>query len=93
MKLTKEKLTDWFYGVGSIALFIIIWQLGCSLNILPVTFVASPVTIVETLWQYFNDGSLYKHTTVSLKRAFYGFMLATAVAVPLGFMLGGWLKL
>jgi NitT/TauT family transport system permease protein len=54
--------------------------------------VASPVTIVETLWQYLNDGSLYKHSSVSILRAFYGFILAATVAVPLGFMLGGWFK-
>ncbi|MDR0621466.1 MAG: ABC transporter permease [Deltaproteobacteria bacterium] len=53
---------------------------------------ASPVTIVETLWQYLNDGSLYKHSSVSILRAFYGFILAATVAVPLGFMLGGWFK-
>jgi NitT/TauT family transport system permease protein len=92
MKITKETFSDLFYRAGSIVLFILLWQLGCSLNVLPKTFVASPVTIVETLWQYLNDGSLYKHTCVSILRAFYGFILASAVAVPLGFLLGGWFK-
>ncbi|MDR1676858.1 MAG: ABC transporter permease [Deltaproteobacteria bacterium] len=92
MKQTKEILTDIFYRAGSIVLFIIIWQLACLADLLPRTFVASPVTIVETLWQYFNDGSLYKHTSVSILRAAYGFLLAVLVAVPLGFLLGGWFK-
>jgi NitT/TauT family transport system permease protein len=54
--------------------------------------VASPITILETLWKYCQDGSLYKHSVVSLSRSFYGFLLAIAVGVPLGFMLGGWFK-
>jgi NitT/TauT family transport system permease protein len=92
MKLTTETFWDLFYRGGSIVLFVLIWQLGCLTNLLPGTFVASPVKILETLWQYLNDGSLYKHTSVSIQRACYGFILATVVAVPLGFMLGGWFK-
>ncbi|MDR2368304.1 MAG: ABC transporter permease [Deltaproteobacteria bacterium] len=92
MKITADTFWDLFYKVGSIALFVLLWQLGCLAGILPKTFVASPVTIVETLWQYLNDGSLYKHASVSLLRAFYGFILAALVAIPLGFMLGGWFK-
>ncbi|MDR3135743.1 MAG: ABC transporter permease [Deltaproteobacteria bacterium] len=92
MKLAKETFFDLFYRGGSIVLFFLVWQLGCSLGLLPRTFVASPITIVETLWQYINDGSLYKHASISVLRALYGFALATVVAVPLGFALGGWFK-
>jgi NitT/TauT family transport system permease protein len=94
MKLyqAKETFIKLFYRFGAIVLFVILWQLACVAGIAPVTFVASPVTILETLWQYINDGSLYKHASVSLLRAFYGFILASVVAIPLGFMLGGWFK-
>ncbi|MDR2386753.1 MAG: ABC transporter permease [Deltaproteobacteria bacterium] len=92
MKFNSETLADLFYRGGSIVLFILLWQLGCSSGFLPMTFVASPLSIVETLWQYLKDGSLYKHASVSVLRAFYGFILAALVAVPLGFMLGGWFK-
>jgi NitT/TauT family transport system permease protein len=88
----KDAAVTVFYRGGSIALFVILWQLACSAGIAPETFVASPATILETLWQYIQDGSLYRHSVVSLSRAFYGFILAVAVAVPLGFMLGGWFK-
>jgi NitT/TauT family transport system permease protein len=87
-----EGFSRLFYKTGSIVLFIAIWQLGCSVGLLPVTFVASPVEIVQTLWQYIGDGSLYKHSVISLSRAFYGFVIAVAIGVPLGFLLGGWFK-
>ncbi|MDR3153949.1 MAG: ABC transporter permease [Deltaproteobacteria bacterium] len=89
---TRDALTQLFYRGGSIVLFVLLWQLACSAGLAPETFVASPVVIVETLWSYILDGSLYRHSVVSLSRAFYGFILAVAVAVPLGFMLGGWFK-
>jgi NitT/TauT family transport system permease protein len=92
VKLNIETLSALFYRSGSIILFVLLWQLGCATNVLPATFVASPATIIETLWQYLNDGSLYKHASVSIIRAFFGFIMAVGVAVPLGFMLGGWFK-
>ncbi|MDR2459748.1 MAG: ABC transporter permease [Deltaproteobacteria bacterium] len=81
-----------FYRFGAIVLFILVWQLACSTGLAPETFVASPMVIIKTLYQYALDGSLYKNTIISLSRAFYGFILAVVVAVPLGFMLGGWFK-
>ncbi|MDR2352498.1 MAG: ABC transporter permease [Deltaproteobacteria bacterium] len=88
----KKSLTNYFYKFGSIVLFVLLWQLACLSGLAPETFVASPVTILETLWKYILDGSFFKHTSISLLRAFYGFLLATVVAIPLGFMLGGWFK-
>jgi NitT/TauT family transport system permease protein len=81
-----------FYRIGSIVLFILLWQLACSSGLAPETFVASPVEIIKTLWQYIQDGSIYKHSLISLSRAFYGFVLAVFLGVPLGFLLGGWFK-
>jgi NitT/TauT family transport system permease protein len=88
----KEGFSRLFYKCGSIVLFILLWQALCSLGIAPETFVASPVVILQTLGQYAFDGSLYKHSIISLSRAFYGFLAAVAVGVPLGFLLGGWFK-
>jgi NitT/TauT family transport system permease protein len=88
----KETAVSLFYRGGSVVIFVILWQLACSAGLAPETFVASPATILRTLWQYALDGSLYRHSSVSLARAFYGFVLAVAVAVPVGFMLGGWFK-
>jgi NitT/TauT family transport system permease protein len=94
--MTLTSLSDgfWnlFYKFGSIILFIAFWQMACATGLAPETFVASPLTIIQTLGQYIRDGSLYKNTSISLLRAFYGFILAVIVAVPLGFLLGGWFK-
>jgi NitT/TauT family transport system permease protein len=88
----RETAVSLFYRGGAIVSFVLLWQLACSVGLAPETFVASPATILGTLWQYFQDGSLYRHSSASLARASYGFLLAVAVAAPLGFMLGGWFK-
>ncbi|MDR1658103.1 MAG: ABC transporter permease [Deltaproteobacteria bacterium] len=84
--------TNYFYKFGSLVLFIIVWQLACSIKLAPETFVASPLVIVKTFLKWAGNGFLVKHSLISLTRAFYGFILAVAVGVPLGFMLGGWFK-
>ncbi|MDR2612901.1 MAG: ABC transporter permease [Deltaproteobacteria bacterium] len=88
----KESASSLLYRFGAVAGFVLLWQISCSTGLAPETFVASPGTILVTLWQYALDGTLYRNASVSLLRALYGFLLATAVAVPLGFMLGGWFK-
>lgn len=85
-------LSRLFYKFGAIALFVLLWQLACAAGLAPETFVASPIVIAKTLWQYATDGSLYRHSVISLSRAFYGFLLAVAAGVPLGFLLGGWFR-
>ncbi|MDR2198028.1 MAG: ABC transporter permease [Deltaproteobacteria bacterium] len=92
MTAIHDFLTRAFYKCGSLVLFVLLWQLACSTGLAPETFVASPAVIVKTLWIYLWDGSLYKHSVISLSRAFTGFALATLVGVPLGFLLGGWFK-
>jgi NitT/TauT family transport system permease protein len=86
------KIPRLFYNFGSLVLFVLLWQLACATGVAPETFVASPVVILKTIWQYVGDGSLWKHASISLLRAFQGFLLAIAVGIPIGFLLGGWFK-
>ncbi|MDR1109310.1 MAG: ABC transporter permease [Deltaproteobacteria bacterium] len=83
---------DSFYRFGSIVLFVLAWQTLCSTGLAPGTFVASPAVIAETLAKWAVNGFLARHGLISLSRALYGFLLAVAVGVPLGFLLGGWFK-
>jgi NitT/TauT family transport system permease protein len=89
---TTDALSQLFYKFGALALFVLLWQLLCSAGALPQTFVASPIVILKTLKLYTLDGSLWKHASISLSRAFCGFFLATLAGIPLGFFLGGWFK-
>lgn len=88
-----KKTTEVVVGNISIFIFFLVWEIACRLDYLPQTFVAPPSAILRTLWEMLATGVLFKHMRVSFFRSFYGFVLAAAVAVPLGFFLGGWFRL
>ena len=55
-------------------------------------FVPSPQKVAATfynlLWEEFSGGTLWRHTWDSVRRVFLGFVLAVALAVPLGVLMG-----
>jgi NitT/TauT family transport system permease protein len=73
----------------SILLFFAAWQLAPQLGGIVETFIAPPTVVLKTLYEMSMKGELYGSIGVSLFRAFSGFLLAAAVAIPLGFLLGG----
>jgi NitT/TauT family transport system permease protein len=77
----------------SIILFILLWEIASRFGFFPQTFIAAPSAILSTLWDLIITGILFKHIQVSFIRSFSGFVLAAAVAIPLGFVLGGWFRL
>ncbi len=52
------------------------------------TLVPGPIAVSESFVDGIEDGSLWEHTFASLKRVLIGFFLGSAIAVPLGFMMG-----
>ncbi|HWR56470.1 MAG TPA: ABC transporter permease [Negativicutes bacterium] len=81
------------FGNLSILLFVLLWELACRFDFVPQTFIAPPSAVLGTLWDMLTAGTLFKHIRVSFFRSFYGFVLAAVVALPLGFLLGGWFRL
>ncbi|MDR0550027.1 MAG: ABC transporter permease [Deltaproteobacteria bacterium] len=71
----------------AIAIFLFIWQVFPSLEIInPRTL--PPLSVVLTkLWQIIINGELRVHIAISLKRSVSGFSAAVVVAIPLGFMM------
>jgi NitT/TauT family transport system permease protein len=73
----------------SILLFFAVWELVPRAGGLFETFIAPPSVVVKTLAELLQSGELYGHIGVSLGRAAAGFSVAGAIAIPLGFVLGG----
>ncbi|HEY6007875.1 MAG TPA: ABC transporter permease [Geobacteraceae bacterium] len=73
----------------SILLFFAFWQLLPKLGGIVETFIAPPTVVARTLVQMFREDELIHHVAVSLFRSTSGFATAAAVAIPLGFLLGG----
>lgn len=73
----------------SILLFFAAWQLAPQLGGIVETFIAPPTLVLKTLYEMLLGEELAPSITISLFRAASGFFLAAAVAIPLGFLLGG----
>jgi ABC-type nitrate/sulfonate/bicarbonate transport system permease component len=87
---SKRGRTDSLYGVISIVGCLIAWQLAVSANFISEFFLPGPKLVFNLLVEMIADGSLFMHIGVSLARVVAGFLLAVAVAIPLGMMIGLW---
>jgi ABC-type nitrate/sulfonate/bicarbonate transport system permease component len=72
----------------SIVFCIAIWWLITGTGMVGKVLLPSPAEVAETMFHSMADGSLVKHTTISLLRVGQGFVLAMLVAVPMGMLMG-----
>jgi NitT/TauT family transport system permease protein len=76
----------------AVILFLILWEVAPRLGLVDSQFIPSLSTIFATLKLMIPAGKLQLHIFLSLKRAIMGFCFAALIAMPLGFLLGGWFK-
>ncbi len=86
----------WFSGL-LLLISVLLWQLLSWLGILPPYRIPSPLGILGGLRTLLLDGLppgylLHRHALESLLRVFYGFCIASALAIPLGIVMG-WSKI
>lgn len=70
-------------GLGILAL---IWTL-VALRLNNPVLLPTPTVVLEGFYQLFADGLLLKDVVASLKRVFIGFLIASAIGVPLAMLL------
>jgi len=92
-----ESRTDrglFFYYRKSIAviLFLIFWQVAPAIGLADRQFIPTLSDVLITGWEMLKTGKLQPHIWFSFKRALVGFAGASVIALPLGFVLGGWFK-
>ncbi len=74
-----------------VAVFILIWEIAPRVGLADPVFIP-PFSKVAAAWfEMLLDGTLLKHTSISLFRSVLGFGMGVAVALPLGLLLG-WFK-
>lgn len=76
----------------AILLFILAWELISRIGLLNTMFVPPPSKVLVTTWNLLISGPLVQHILISLARSIAGFLVAAVVAIPLGFIMGGWFK-
>lgn len=83
-------------GTGSILAFLLIWQMLCSLGIADQRMLVSPIEVIKAVFIKVTDprpdgNTLFVNIFASFKLAMTGFLLALAVGLPMGLLMG-WYK-
>ncbi|MEX0802505.1 MAG: ABC transporter permease subunit, partial [Candidatus Binatia bacterium] len=79
-------------GTASVVTFLIVWELvGNTLQLINPMFMSAPSLIFNAAVQLFSSGEIYNDLRVSGLELFWGYLLAAAVGVPFGIMVG-WYK-
>jgi len=73
------------------ALIVIIWYAIAYSGLINPSLVPTPHAVAERFWELLTKGRLPKDIWMSTQRVFIGVLLGTALAVPVGFLLG-WYK-
>lgn len=74
-----------------IVLLLILWEVVPRSSLIDPTFLPPFSGVLRSLGDLTLSGELWRHSWISFERAFFGFALATLLAVPLGFLIG-WYK-
>ena len=77
----------WFIALRSFAAFIGLWYLLFLLNGNPIQL-PSPFRVASAIWQLALSGELFEHAWISTSRLVIALVVATLLAVPLGFVMG-----
>ena len=67
--------------------FICLWELLARTDIIDAFIFSSPSRIIKTIGDLINDGSLAKHTFITLKETVYSFLIATAAGTLIAIVL------
>lgn len=87
-----EILKFYFHRWIAILVFLLIWELAPRIGLVNILFISPPSIVLTSMYNLILSGELIHHTASSLIRVSTGFGIALIVALPLGFLLGGWFK-
>lgn len=76
----------------AIVLFLLLWESLPRLGVVSPAFLPPLSVVLDTAWQLYQTGQLGIHFFASIQRSLIGFILALAIAIPLGLVIG-WYKL
>jgi len=92
MKKIRKSAHLVFKNTIAILIFLALWEICAQLKIIINPLFLPPFsTILKTLAEITVSGELWKHASISLRRALIGYASGVVVAVPLGLTIG-WFK-
>lgn len=72
--------------IALVAVLLLLWQVAVTRN--PVHLLPTPWSVVTGIGDLLQHGLLFKYVVASVFRVTWGFLLALALAVPLGLLIG-----
>jgi NitT/TauT family transport system permease protein len=85
-------LKSYFHQSIAIIIFLLIWEVAPRIGLVNILFISPPSVVFASMVNLILSGELIHQVVSSLIRVSLGFGLALLVALPLGFVLGGWFK-
>jgi NitT/TauT family transport system permease protein len=73
--------------------FLVLWWLVYQLKIVDPVLLPSPQDSFKAIWDGFVGGALTKDFVITVRRTLFAFVIAVAISVPLGIILGSSQKL
>ncbi|MDR3170950.1 MAG: ABC transporter permease [Treponema sp.] len=91
--LTKSSwILYWYRKSIAVIIFLALWQIAPMVGLADRAFIPTLGDVLSMFWAMLLAGKLHIHILISLQRALFGFLIASVIALPLGFLLGGWFK-
>lgn len=84
-KATARK--DMAWSAASVAAVVLLWQVVSTWFVDPM-FLPTPVAVLQGAWQLLLDGTLLSSIAVSMMRILSGWILGSAIAIPIGLAVG-----
>ena len=75
-------------AIASIGLPLLLWWLVTSVGNVDPKFLPSPANVLEAFGRLWSTRELLKDTVASLWRVGFGFLLAVALSIPIGVLMG-----
>ena len=84
-----------FLGIAAVVFFVltVLWLAATNSGIIRPLFLPSPQQVISRLVQLAASGQLFADMAISIYRISVGFLISTAIALPIGILIGsyrGW---
>ncbi|MBU8814696.1 ABC transporter permease [Mycolicibacterium goodii] len=76
------------YGTAAVVVALAVWQLVAALRIKPAIVLPGPTDVLAAFGQLFASETIWADLATSGRELLYGLLLATAVGLPLGLLIG-----
>lgn len=83
----------YLYGAGAVVAVLALWQLVAALRLKPAIVLPGPTDVLAAFQQLFASDTIWADLAASGRELLFGLLLATAIGLPLGLLIGWYRRL